>query len=100
MAREESKEGTQKEKKVKRGKKADAKKTEALVNLALAENTVRRRCGMAKQFFRSAQRKRLIRENPFGELKGLTVKGNRDRDYFITSEEAAVLLDACPNAEW
>src|SRR5205814_2652396 len=61
---------------------------------------IRRRCGIAKQFFRAAVRRRLITENPFADLKGLTVKGNRERDYFITREETAAVLDACPNAEW
>jgi integrase len=66
----------------------------------LGDNTVRRRCGVARQFFRAAVRKRLIAENPFGEMKGVSVKSNRARDYFLTREDAAKVLDACPNAEW
>ncbi len=66
----------------------------------LADNTVRRRCGMAKQFFRAAVRKRLISENPFEGMKGCLVKENRDRDYFITIQEAAAVLNACPNWQW
>ncbi len=66
----------------------------------LGENTVRRKCGRAKQFFRAALRKRLIRENPFADMKGCTVQANRSRDYFVTREEAARVLDACPDAEW
>ena len=66
----------------------------------LAENTVRRRCGMAKQFFRFALRKRLIRENPFEGMKGCLVKENRERDYFVTMDEAAAVLESCPDAQW
>ncbi len=34
----------------------------------LADNTVRRRCGIAKQFFRVAVRRRLLTSNPFADL--------------------------------
>jgi hypothetical protein len=40
-----------------------------LLGQGLAENTARRRCGMAKQFFRVAVRRRLIPSNPFEDLK-------------------------------
>jgi integrase len=66
----------------------------------LAPNTVRRRCGIARQFLRAAQRKRLLGDNPFGDMKGVGVKANRTRDYFITRDEAAKVLEACPSNEW
>ncbi len=66
----------------------------------LADNTVRRRCGMAKQFFRAAVRLRLLRENPFADMKGCVVHGNPDREYFVTRDEAAAVLEACPDAQW
>jgi len=66
----------------------------------LGDNTVRRQCGRAKQFFRAAVRKRLICENPFGDMKGCGVQANRSRDYFISRQETAVVLEACPDAEW
>lgn len=65
----------------------------------LSVNTVRRRCGLAKQFFRAAVRRRLIPENPFDAVD-TTVRGNRAKDYFVSREEAAKVLDACPDAEW
>lgn len=65
----------------------------------LADNTVRRRCGIAKQFFNFARRKRLITDNPFADLKAL-VQSNRQRDYFVTRQEAQGVLEACPDAEW
>jgi hypothetical protein len=51
----------------------------------LGENTIRRRCGVARQFFRAALRKRLIAENPFGEMKGYSVRSNKARDYYLTA---------------
>jgi len=67
----------------------------------LAANTVHRRSGVARQFFKYAVRKRLITENPFAEITGgVTVRPNRERDYFVSREEAAKVLDACPDAQW
>ena len=65
----------------------------------LADNTVRRRCGIAKQFFQAAVRRRLIAENPFVDLVA-AVRRNDKRYYFITREEAQKVLDACPDAQW
>lgn len=65
----------------------------------LSKNTVRRRCGIAKQLFRAALKKKLISENPFSELVAATVE-NRERDYFVSCDAAKAVLDACPNHEW
>lgn len=70
-----------------------------LVGQELAENTVRRLCGRAKQFFRAAMRRKLVAENPFADLVS-AVRGNPSRFYFVTRNEAAKVLDACPDAEW
>lgn len=66
----------------------------------LGDNTIRRRCGVARQFFRAALRKRIITTNPFGEMKGISVRSNRERDFFISREDAAKVIDACPDAQW
>ena len=66
----------------------------------LAENTARRRCGIAKQFFRAAERKRLIAENPFGDMKGVGVVKVREREFFLSRDDASKVLDACPDAQW
>lgn len=66
----------------------------------VGDNTARRHCGRAKQFFRAAVRKRLIDANPFADMKGCCVKANKARDYFVTLEEANQVLDACPNTQW
>ena len=65
----------------------------------LAQNTIRRRCGRAKQFLKAAVRQKLIEENPFADLKSLVV-GNPERFYFVTRQEAQQVIDACPDAEW
>ena len=70
-----------------------------LTDQKLAENTVRRRCGIAKQFFRAAQRRGLADTNPFAELKA-AVQPNASRFYFISREEARKVLEACPDGQW
>lgn len=66
----------------------------------LSDNTVRRHCGRCKQLFRAAVRKRLIAENPFGDMKGCGCKINASRFYFVSRDEAKLVLDACPDAQW
>ena len=66
----------------------------------LGENTTRRHCGRCKQFFRAAFRKRLIADNPFGDMKACSVQANRERDYFVSREETTKVLHACPDAQW
>jgi len=66
----------------------------------LQENTIRRRCGRARQLFQAAVRHRLISRNPFAELRGVSVLANRSRDYFVTRDEADKVLAACPDSQW
>ncbi|GIS62067.1 MAG: hypothetical protein CM1200mP2_42920 [Planctomycetaceae bacterium] len=65
----------------------------------MAESTIRKRCGFAKQFLASAVKHELIPANPFEDLKSGSVT-NPSRYYFVTREEADRVLDACPDAEW
>ena len=65
----------------------------------LAENTVRRSCGVAKQWFTSAVRLKLIPDNPFTDLAAV-VKANTKRFFYINREQAQAVLNACPDAEW
>ena len=71
----------------------------SLVNRGLADNTVRRASGVAKQLFNAAVRRQLLRSSPFADLVA-AVKANTSRFYFVTPDEAEKVLDACPNAEW
>lgn len=65
----------------------------------LSDNTVRRRCGIAKQFMRAAMRRKLIPSNPFADLKA-AVQANRSREYFVSRADAEKVLAACPDPEW
>jgi len=60
-----------------------------------AGRTVRR----AKQFFRAAVRRKIIEENPFGDVKAPS-EANESRKFFVTKENAQKALDACPDLEW
>jgi len=71
----------------------------ALLDKGLAENTVRKSCGVAKQFFNAAMRKRLITDNPFADLVSVS-KPNTSRMYFVTEEESRKVLNACPDTQW
>ncbi len=70
-----------------------------LVKHGLAQNTINRSCGIARQFFRAALRRKLIAENPFSELKA-TVGSNRAREYFLSHQDAEKIIEACPDTQW
>ncbi len=70
------------------------------LNRTLAENTVRKTLSRCKQFFGAAVRKRIISENPLGDMKNIVVTANRSRDHFVTEAEAMAVLRSCPDAEW
>ena len=65
----------------------------------LAENTIRKRCSVAKKFFKSALKARLLEKSPFADIKS-AMTTNRKRQRFITEEDSQKVLQACPNAEW
>lgn len=68
-------------------------------NQQLADNTVRRRMGIAKQYFTAAIRRKLITENPFAG-QACNVRHNPAKFYFVTRKETVALLDACQNIQW
>ncbi len=78
---------------------ADAWRLYLIGHEHLSGATVCRRCGVAKQFFKSAVRHKLILSNPFIDLKS-NVKGNPSRQRFISRVDAQRILDACPDAQW
>ncbi len=71
----------------------------SLVEQKLSDNTIRRRCGLAKQFFAAAIRHRLIEANPFADLKA-AVRANPKRFHFVTRDVAEKVIKACPDAQW
>ena len=81
---------------------SDAKAWRRWMATKLGDNTVRRQCGRAKQFFQAAVESRLIADadNPFRKMKDCAVQANGEREFFITRENATKVLGACPDAEW
>lgn len=63
------------------------------------ENTIRKWTAKVKTLFNSAIDHELIERNPFDGLAARTVKV-RDRDYFVSREEADKVLAACPSSDW
>ena len=70
-----------------------------LPGTTMSENTVRRASGICRQFLNAAIRRKMIEENPFGDLP-VAVRGNKAREYFVTREEADKVLEACPDGQW
>lgn len=70
-----------------------------LKGAGLAENSIRRQIGIARQFFKAAVEARLIEENPFAG-QPVSVRSNDSRFHYVTVEEAKAVLNACPDAEW
>ena len=70
-----------------------------LIGKGLSENTVRKHAQIAKQFFTSAVRRKLVESNPFADLKS-TVRANPEKFYFVTRAEADAVLAVCPDNQW
>jgi integrase len=80
-------------------KPGDADDWCALLRAKYANATAARTIKRAKQFFAAALRKDLIPRNPFAECKA-GHQSNPARFYFVTPEDAASVLQACPDVEW
>jgi integrase len=70
-----------------------------LLEQGLSENTTRRRSAIAKQFFKTALKRKLVNFNPFADLK-VAVKGNVEKFHFVTPQETKKVFDACPDTQW
>jgi integrase len=70
-----------------------------LLEQELAENSVRRYCGIAKQFFGAAVKKKLIEQNPFSDVVA-AVKGNKAKYHFLSRQDSDKILIACPDLQW
>lgn len=64
----------------------------------LMEGTVRRHLKRCKQFFAAAIKREIIARNPFVGIK--TSNFSEERFYFVSREEADLILKACPDTEW
>lgn len=70
-----------------------------LVGRGLAENSIRKLSGIAKTMFNYGIDKELLIKNPFNCLPSALVP-TRERHYFLTADETAKVLKACPDDEW
>jgi len=70
-----------------------------LIGRGLAENTVRRAVGRARQFFLAAKKRGLIPSNPFEGIAA-SVRPTLGRFYFVSEAESRKVLAACPDAQW
>jgi integrase len=70
-----------------------------LLKQSLSQNTICRRCGLARTLFRDAMRRKLITENPFADLNTVT-RSNPARQRYIAREVILAVLELCPDAEW
>ena len=72
-----------------------------LAGRGLAENTIRRTCGIAKQFLEDAVDRELLQRNPFKHRDIPTATGgNKTRQAFVSRDVAEKLMDSLPDAEW
>jgi integrase len=79
--------------------RGDAEAYERWLATTRGPNTVRRLIGRAKQFFGAAVKHEVITRNPFQGMV-TSVRPDRSRDYFVSRETTAKLLQVCPDAQW
>lgn len=66
----------------------------------LAEATLRKRCSVARQFFRRAAKAKLIAENPFGEMKNISVGSSpEERMFFLEAGDFYKVVQAIPTTQ-
>jgi integrase len=70
-----------------------------LIGRGLAATTIHKRLQSARSFFHAMRRRNLIGENPFDGVKAAAT-GIKDRQRFVTREEIARVLKACPDYHW
>jgi len=69
------------------------------IEAGLAQNTVRRRIGRCRQFFKQAVTDGLIERNPFDGIPA-NVRSNKSRQHYVDRETFAKVLAKAPNARW
>jgi site-specific recombinase XerD len=65
----------------------------------MAENAKRKIIATTKVMFNAAKRLDLVDRNPF-EFEVSSSRPNRDRDYFVTPDMTAKLIEAAPDKQW
>jgi len=71
---------------------------DGLAASGLSIAAVKTHAGNAKTIFREAVARGIIEESPFAHLKGGVTPTRNDR--YVTPEEAAKVIAACPDEEW
>jgi hypothetical protein len=71
-----------------------------MIAKGLGENTIRRHVGRARQLFKAAIRRGLVRGGNPLEGMAATVRADKARQFFITRDAADKVLAACPDAQW
>jgi integrase len=67
----------------------------------LGDNSARKRCSIARQFFNVAIKKNLISKNPFADVKGgVSVRANRAREQFVERDTVDAAISACDDNEF
>ena len=77
----------------------DAEDYRRWLGAKIGENTIRKDIQVAKTLFRYACSKELIRSNPF-EGQATSSLPNPSRFYYVTREQAGLVLEQCPTIEW
>ena len=71
-----------------------------MIKSGLAEATYRRHLGRCRQLFKAAIKLGIFRgENPFADM-AVTVRADKDRQFFVSRESADKLIAACPDSQW
>jgi len=80
--------------------KADADRWRRwMIEKRMAVATVSKHCKRAKTMLAEAVKDRLLSESPFADLKGGD-ESNALRQFFISLDIVAKVLEACPDADW
>lgn len=72
---------------------------QAMKESGLSEATVSKRVKTARQVFRRAVKWSMIPANPLDDVKA-GAQTNRERMHYVTPDDAAKVLEACPDHEW
>ena len=78
---------------------ADAEDFEQwLIGKGYALATIRKRIGVSKMLWKWATKRGHVDTNPFADLRSTAVA--TEHKYYVTPEETAAVLDACPDTQW
>lgn len=66
----------------------------------IGENTLRKICSHARQYYKAMGKRDRSIENPFLSMKNISVEGNEARFFFVSRELSDQVIRAMPNAEW